>query len=112
MIGADSIGELIETYEKHGWMLRRVLLTAASAKNVGNEKPALFGDVLVKHSDIDAAWFSRPPQRGGVAWEIRYLGDIPYALVERLDESALEFEEQLAAIESRLRDSVTKKQSA
>jgi len=108
MIDACSIRELLETYEKHGWILRRVLLSAALSKELGNETSGLFVNVPINDSDIDAAWFSRPPNPGGVAWELRYLGDIPYALLERLDENAPEFDEQLAAVESQLRDAVAK----
>ena len=105
MIDADSVAELIATYEKHGWILRRVLLS-------GDAKISTPAEVPVVSSDIDAAWFSRPPKPGGVAWEIRYLGDIPYALLEKLDENAPDFEEKLAAVEARLRDAIVKKQEA
>ena len=112
MIDAGSIRELLETYSENGWILRRVLLSAALSKQLGDEKLRLFGDVRIEDSDIDAAWFSRPPKPGGVAWEIRYLSDVPYALLERFDENGAEFEEQLASLGSLFRDAVTKKQSA
>lgn len=112
MIDAGSIRELLETYKQHGWILRRVLLSAALRRKLDDETSRLFANVPINESDIDAAWFSRPPKPGGIAWEIRYLGDIPYALVERFDEHAPQFDEQLAAVESQLRDAVAKKQSA
>jgi hypothetical protein len=112
MIDAGSIHELIETYKKHGWILRRVLLSAAAGEALGDGKMGLFGDVPVQDSDIDAAWFSRPPKPGGVAWEIRYLGDIPYALLERADENDPQFESILSGVETRLRDAIAAKRTA
>ncbi len=108
MIDAGAVRELIDMYEKHGWILRRVLLTPQLAKSLRSNKP-LFDDVPAKDSTIDAAWFSRPPKQGGVPWELRYLGDIPYALLEQIDEEAPEFEERLAEVEDRLRISIAAK---
>jgi len=112
MIDSRGIGEIIATYHKYGWVLRRVLLTAARGKILGKDKDTLFGDVAITDSVIDAAWFSRPPQKGGVAWEIRYLGDIPYALLENADENDPEFENILQGVEERLRESIAAKQTA
>jgi hypothetical protein len=108
MIDADSIRELIETYTKHGWILRRVLLTPALGELPGSTE-TVFGDVPIKDAAIDAAWFSRPPKPGGVAWEIRYLGKIPFALVERIDEDSSDFEDALAQAEERLSDLIASK---
>ncbi|MBK7392769.1 MAG: hypothetical protein IPI64_05620 [Chloracidobacterium sp.] len=108
MIDANEINEILTTYKKYGWELRRVLLTAALKSNVGET----FAGVSVADSDIDAAWFSRPPQTGPIAWEIRHLSIAPYALLEHLDETDAEFEATLRAVETRLRDAVAKKQSA
>jgi len=112
MIDADGVRELIETYKKYGWILRRVLLTDALDKSLGSNKEQLFGDVPVNISDLDAAWFSRPPKSGPIAWEIRYLGDIPYALLENVDEAGAKFETILQAVEGRLRRSIAAKRSA
>lgn len=108
MIDGGSLRELIAAYETHGWILRRVLLSADPRASLDVN----FADVPVIASDMDAAWFSRPPRTGGVAWELRYLGNISYALVEKLDENADDFDEKLHAVESRLRDAVTRKRTA
>lgn len=108
MIDANEIGEILATYKKYGWVLRRVLLTAALKKNLGE----MFEGVSVYDGDIDAAWFSRPPQPGAIAWEIRHLSTAPYALLEHLDETDVDFETALHAVEKRLREAVTKKQTA
>jgi hypothetical protein len=107
MIDAGAFEEIAATYEKHGWMLRRVLFSDEPVPVADNRS-----DITLVRSDIDAAWFSRPPLPGGVAWEIRYLGDISYALLEKLDEKAADFEERLTAIESRLRRAIAKKRNA
>lgn len=112
MIDAAGVRELIETYAKHGWILRRVLLSPQLNKALDKYKHELFGDVMVTDSDLDAAWFSRPPKAGDVTWEIRYLGDIPYALLEPMDESSDEFESCLKGLESRLRETITAKREA
>ncbi len=105
MIDTKTITEILATYKKYGWELRRVLLTPELKANVN----ASFADVLIVDTDIDAAWFSRPPQAGAVAWEIRHLSAAPYALLEHLDETGADFEAALKAVESRLRDAVAKK---
>lgn len=112
MIDACAIREIITIYQKHGWVLRRVLLSAGLKKALGKGKDALFGDVPVADSNIDAAWFSRPPKSGRVSWEIRYLGDMPFALLENIDENAPEFENVLGSVESRLRDWIVSKETA
>ena len=112
MIDAKTISEIIATYKKHGWILRRVLLSAELKKYLGNHIDALFGSIIVIDSAIDAAWFSRPPKSGVVAWEIRYLGEIPLALLENVDEDDPAFENSLRSVESRLCEIVAAKQTA
>lgn len=111
MIDAQGIREIIATYHEYGWILRRVLLSAALSEKLGKDKVTIFGDVAITDSAMDAAWFSRPPKSGGVAWEIRYLGDIPYALLEKADEKDPEFENVLRGVESRLRESIAEKET-
>ena len=112
MIDAGAISEIVATYKKHGWILRRVLLSAALKRQLGEEAKRLFNDVAVVDSSVDAAWFSRPPKSGGVSWEIRYLGDLPFALLENLDENDPAFEASLQSVEKLLREKVAAKQTA
>lgn len=74
--------------------------------------PELSNLVPIIDSEIDAAWFSRPPKPGGVAWELRYLGVTPFALVEQADEDSDDFEAMLASVERRLQSVVAAKESA
>lgn len=112
MSDLEAITEIFSLYEKYGWVLRRVLLSPARKEDAGTLKAILKSDIPIVESSIDAAWFSRPPQAGGVAWEIRYLGDIPFALLENVDEDDPDFENILRGVESRLRDSISAKISA
>lgn len=112
MTNASAIAEIISTYNKYGWILRRVSLTTATRIKLGENRKALFGEVTVTESETDAAWFSRPPKEGSVAWEIRYLGETPFSLLESIDESDPEFEGFLRQTEIRLRESIARKQTA
>lgn len=102
MITPESVKEIIATYQKYGWLLRRLLGPAGSSKSLNESWP----DVPFDEFEIGAAWFSREPKDGVIAWEIRYLGDPPFALVESLDESAPDFSAKRQAVEMRLREAV------
>jgi hypothetical protein len=112
MIGAAALGEIIQTYAKHGWTLRRVLLTDSLRTSLGDSVDELFGDVKVSDGRLDAAWFSRPSKPGPIAWEIRHLDDTPFALLEYADENAGDFEDKLHEVEDRLRKNVVAKRNA
>ena len=112
MIDATEIGEIIAVYRKHGWILRRVLLSTASQERLGDGISNFIGGVSIIACDIDAAWFSRSKKPGGVAWEIRQLSETPYALLENIDENSAEFEDQLRAVKSRLRETALAVKSA
>ena len=106
MIDLAGITDILETYKNYGWLLRRVLLSEWLRNELGGDIRATFGGVPIVPSDIDAAWFSRQPQEGPTAWEIRHLSVNPYALVEHVDESSADFEATLADVEGRLRRAV------
>jgi len=112
MVDAYHIEEIIATYGKYGWILRRVLLTDQTKKKIQDRASTLFGDAPISRAEIDAAWFSRSPVPGGVSWELRYLGDIPFALLEKMDEQDPEFENLLRDVETRLRDAIVAKNEA
>lgn len=106
MIASNTVGEIIAVYKKHGWLLRRVLLSPGLKAALVDAGERQFGDALIVDEDIDAAWFSRPPIAGGVPWEIRHLSDSPYSLLENVDENDPGFEDALKAVEDRLRKSI------
>lgn len=101
----EQFREIVATYEKHGWMLRRVLLSAETRKRL-TARPA---DVDIIDSEIDAAWFSRPPESGIISWEIRSLGATPFALVEFVDEDSPDFEHVLDAVKQRMAESLAQR---
>lgn len=88
MITADTIRGILELYSKHGWTLRRVLLSDATQVRLRDDLQDLFGPIPIVSSDIDAAWFSRPSSAGGESWEIRHLAETPFALVETIPRNA------------------------
>ena len=114
MISTDAIIEILSTYKKHGWILRRVLLSPVLKGQIGNEAETLFPGVELSDSDVDAAWFSRQSRRDSVAWELRRLGPLPFALVEvvEADLPAQELENVLSDAEERLRQSGLKPKPA
>ncbi len=85
MIDAGSINEIIALYKKHGWTLRRVLLSEQLQKNLSTTVADIFGGVEVARSELNAAWFSRTSRPDCTAWEIRHLSENPFALVEVID---------------------------
>lgn len=102
MIAAAVLGEIVQTYSKHGWILRRVLLSGSLRRSLASKISDLFGDVQIIDGSIDAMWFSRAPAGGEIAWEIRHLSEAPYALLEYVDENADNFEDKLREVETRL----------
>ncbi len=112
MITVETFNEIVAVYVRHGWALRRVLLSPALRDALKPSISKMSDHVLVSDSDIDAAWFSRPPLRGGVPWEIRHLSDNPYALLYTIDELDAEFEDSLLAGENKFRESVSSRKSA
>lgn len=81
MIRAEQIAEILAQYEKHGWILRRVLLSDRLRVQLTDRLAELFGAAQIVSAETDAVWFSRP-SKAGEAWELRRLSDVPYALFE------------------------------
>jgi len=79
MIGDWQVQEILKQYNKHGWNLRRVLLSVQTRENL---PAALFGQAEIVSSRLDAAWFSRRSLEGRETWELRHLSTVPFALVE------------------------------
>lgn len=110
---ADLIKQTVETYQKHGWQLRRVLLrsetVAAFAAPPGYDSLPL-DPAQVKEASIDALWFSRPSHAQREAWELRLLAENPFALFETFEEDETEEqrEEMRCEMEARMRDHLEK----
>lgn len=82
MTNAGQIQEILAQYQRHGWILRRVLLCAATRETLINAPENLFGETTITDAAIDAAWFSRASGVGREAWELRRLSNPPFALIE------------------------------
>ena len=82
MINAEQIRDILSLYAKHGWSLRRVLLSDGLRVNINEHTQELFGGAeIVSSPFLNALWFSRA-SRQGEAWEIRHLSETPFALVQ------------------------------
>lgn len=102
MITTEKVQAVIDQYERNGWLLRRLGLT-----NLSNSPTNIDESVSVRSNDLDVAWFSRPPGIGEIAWELRYLGEPPVALVQHIDEASPDRESIIKQTEDRLADMVT-----
>ncbi|MEO7673852.1 MAG: hypothetical protein ABIU09_07225 [Pyrinomonadaceae bacterium] len=113
MIDAAAIGEIIALYKKHGWTLRRVLLSAPLGKSLLTGDADIFGDTDVRASELDAAWFSRSSTPERTAWEIRHLSGTPYALVEVIENGTdAQFSDKvLEGAEARMKETILKRRA-
>ncbi|HKP69167.1 MAG TPA: hypothetical protein VJV05_07780 [Pyrinomonadaceae bacterium] len=101
MIEPSAVDEIITQYEKHGWTLRRALLSPDGKETLKQ----LDASVDVLDSDIDALWFSRRSQPDREAWELRRLTSLPFALIAVItdDTGNDEIEETLSQVVDELR---------
>ncbi len=99
-------------YERHGWNLRRVLLSAQTVEILADSLKTLFGETEIILSEFDAVWVSRasPNNYGSEAWELRRLSGIPFALVEIFEDEDDEAvrEEARKEMETRLVEQASK----
>ena len=99
----ELIQEIIATYQRHGWELRRVLLRPETRTALAAE---LFGQAALSEADFDALWFARSSPAGREAWELRLIAELRYALFEAFeaDEGEAEREEVRLEMENRMRE--------
>ena len=102
--------EILAQYRRHGWRLARVLArpeTLAELRGGSEEDAAvIYEGAPADESDVDAMWFTRPSAEGREAWELRLVGDTPYALFELFepDEAEEDRADVRREMEARLRD--------
>lgn len=103
----DCIKEILATYEKHGWRLRRVLLRAQTRAELSEE--SLVRGAPIETAELDAIWFSRPSHQNQEAWELRLISTTQYALFEifEADEPEPAREELRQEMENRMREKVS-----
>jgi hypothetical protein len=107
----DLIMEIVSTYQKHGWQLRRALLRPETHREFEAALTAPTAEVVqLEESVVDGLWFSRPSQAEREAWELRLIAENPFALFETFekDETEEQREEMRREMEARLREYVNK----
>ena len=99
----ELISEIIATYQRHGWELRRVLLRPETRAGLVAE---LFGQAAMIEAEFDALWFARTSHAGREAWELRLIAEVRYALFEAFeaDEGEADREEVRLEMENRMRE--------
>ncbi len=107
MSASDLITGIVETYQKYGWELRRVLLSAETRAEL-QELSLPLAPAEIVDSTVDGLWFSRSSHNHREAWELRLLAENPFALFEtfELDETEDQREERRQEMEARLREHV------
>jgi len=105
----DQFAEVIGAYRRHGWELRRALVTAKTLADT-RVQARLFENLPVSESPIDALWFSRSSTKDREAWELRLVAETPYALFEAFesDETEEQREEVRCEMEARMREYLAK----
>jgi hypothetical protein len=98
--------EIIATYERHGWKLRRVLLRKSASPETKAAFRAALGDTVSEEAEIDALWFARASHAQREAWELRLIAEHPYALFEAFeaDETEEQREDVRREMENRMRE--------
>lgn len=81
----DRFRDTISSYRKHGWQLRRVLISEPTADALRRSDQLDFDGIEPEVTSVDALWFARPSHAGREAWELRLIGDTPYALFEAFE---------------------------
>lgn len=105
MDSLELMNDIIATYERHGWKLRRVLARPEAVSPI-SQASVLRPDAALSESDVDALWFARPSHAGREAWELRLISEQPYALFElfEVDESEEDREATRHEMENRMRE--------
>lgn len=96
---AEIVGTIAQ-YSKHGWSLRRVLLSTPIDDSIDG--------VAVENSLFDGLWFTRVSSPGTETWELRRLGGSPYALVTVIsdDDDDIVRNEALGELEKKMLSTV------
>jgi len=105
----DRFKETIAAYRRHGWQIRRVLMSKSTTDELTASGEHGIEGIVPELTLVDALWFRRPSHEGREAWELRLVGETPYALFEAFEKDCdADFrEETLRAIELRLIEHTT-----
>ena len=102
---SNLITEILATYRKHGWELRRLLLVPETRAEVLDHHESTFEGARIDDAKVDALWFSRPSTGNREAWELRLIAEQPYALFEAFEATDAEDDREAARreLENRMR---------
>ena len=102
----ETIQAVIDQYAKHGWQLRRALLSHDTIHRHGEYFQTEYPAAYVTKRESEALWFSRRSLPDREAWELRRLTGSPFALVAILEDSFDDDEREavLEATERRMFD--------
>jgi hypothetical protein len=100
--------EIIDTYQRHGWQLRRALLRPETRAELGEQSDVLKSG-SIQDDTFDALWFARASHQGREAWELRLVAEQQYALFEAFeaDEAEEDRAEVRLEMENKMRAQVT-----
>ena len=103
----ERVREIVETYQKYGWKIERLLMRPETRELVEHAKMS-FSGASIENGSVDALWFSRASHNNRVAWELRLVAESNYALFETFEaeEAEEDREEVRREMEARLRDYV------
>ena len=106
MPSLELFQEIIATYQRHGWELKRVLIKPATRNDLTEQAAGLFNEASLIEAEIEALWFARPSHAGREAWELRLVAEQPYALLAAFesDETEEEREEERLEMEHQMRE--------
>ena len=106
----ERVHEILETYQKYGWKVERLLLRP-EARALVKQANVSFPGARIEDGSVDALWFSRASHNNRVAWELRLVAESNYALFETFEaeEAEEDREEVRREMEARLRDYVSGK---
>lgn len=101
--------EIIANYRRHGWELKRVLITPAVRNDLKAEAEGIFDRADLIEAEFDALWFARPSTAGREAWELRLVAEQAYALFAAFesDETEEDRDEARLEMEHQMRDQVS-----
>jgi hypothetical protein len=112
MTGPAAIAAIIDQYVKHGWKLRRVLMSRDLSEALGSSE--IFAGADVRPSPYDGMWFSRRSLPDREAWELRRISAAPFAVVEVIPDEFTDQErdEVLSEAEDRMFDAARTKETS
>ena len=91
--------EIIATYQRHGWQLKRVLVTPETRNDLSEQDLGVFNEASLSEAEFDALWFARPSHADREVWELRLLAEHPYALFAAFESDETEAEREAARLE-------------